>query len=59
MRKTNSLRVPYYVKDNFHTDYQGSIKRLEASVEEEYIHNLKSTCYKEKSYSKYHVSQEF
>ena len=46
-----NLHVPYYVKENFHTDYQGSIRRLEVSVEEEYLANLRSACYREKSYS--------
>lgn len=49
-RKTSNLRIPYYVKDNFATDYQGSIRRLEAQVEEEYIANLRATCFKEKNY---------
>lgn len=51
-RKTNSLKIPYYVKENFHTEYQGSVLRLEASVEEEYINNLKHACYRERNYSK-------
>ena len=34
-RKTNQLKIPYYVKDNFHSEYQGSVGRLEASVEED------------------------
>lgn len=49
-RKTNSMKIPYYVKDNFHTEYQGSVGRLEASVEEEYINNLKHACYRERNY---------
>lgn len=52
-RKTNTFKVSYYVKDNFHTEYQGSVGRLEASVEEEFINNLKHSCYREKNYSKY------
>lgn len=47
-----NLRVPYYVKDSFHNEYQGSIRRLEASVEEEYVTNLRHACYREKNYSK-------
>ncbi|KOB69649.1 DnaJ-like protein 6, partial [Operophtera brumata] len=27
--------VPYYVKDNFHSDYQGSLRRLEMAIEED------------------------
>lgn len=53
-RKTNALKIQYYVKENFHTEYQGSVGRLEASVEEEYINNLKHACYRERNYSKYY-----
>lgn len=49
-RKTNHLKIPYYVKDNFHSEYQGSVGRLEASVEEEYLNNLKHSCYRERNY---------
>lgn len=51
MRTTMHLRVPYYVKENFHLEYQGSMRRLEASVEEEYMNNLRNSCYREKNYS--------
>jgi len=51
-RKTNGLKIPYYVKDNFHSEYQGSVGRLEASVEEEYINNLKHACFRERNYRK-------
>lgn len=50
LRTTQGLRVPYYVKENFHTEYQGSLRRLEISVEEEYLHNLRHACFREKSY---------
>lgn len=50
LRKTLNLQVPYYVKENFHTEYQGSLRRLEASVEEEYLSNLRHACYREKNY---------
>lgn len=49
-RKTNNLKVPYFVKENFHSEYQGSVGRLEASVEEEYLNNLKHSCYRERNY---------
>nr|XP_023023380.1 dnaJ homolog subfamily B member 12 [Leptinotarsa decemlineata] len=50
LRKTMNLNVPYYVKENFHMEYQGSVKRLEMSVEEDYVQTLKHACYREKSY---------
>ncbi|KAI4477139.1 hypothetical protein M0804_012960 [Polistes exclamans] len=49
-RKTQKLNVPYYVKENFHTEYQGSLRRLEISVEEEYLLTLRQDCYRERSY---------
>ncbi|XP_053679481.1 dnaJ homolog subfamily B member 14 [Anopheles nili] len=49
-RKTNQLKIPYYVKEHFHTEYQGSVVRLEASVEEDYLNNLKHSCYRERNY---------
>lgn len=49
-RTTQGLKVPYYVKENFHTEYQGSLRRLEISVEEEYLNNLRHACFREKSY---------
>ena len=51
-RKTMNLKVPYYVKENFHTEHHGSMRRLEMSVEEDYIQNLRQACYREKNYSK-------
>jgi len=50
LRRTENLRIPYYVKENFHTEYQGSVRRLEVSIEEEYLTNLRHACYREKNY---------
>ncbi|KAI5631936.1 dnaJ domain-containing protein [Phthorimaea operculella] len=49
-RETANLKVPYYVKENFHTDYQGSLRRLEMAIEEEYIVNLRHACQRERNY---------
>ncbi|XP_037950409.1 dnaJ homolog subfamily B member 12 [Teleopsis dalmanni] len=49
-RETNSLKIPYYVKDNFYSEYQGSVLRLEESVEEEFITHLKHSCSRERNY---------
>lgn len=49
-RRTSHFKVPYYVKESFATDYQNSIQRLEAQVEEDYITNLRGSCFKEKNY---------
>uniref|UniRef100_A0A1L8DTS2 Putative dnaj-class molecular chaperone n=1 Tax=Nyssomyia neivai TaxID=330878 RepID=A0A1L8DTS2_9DIPT len=49
-RKTANWKIPYYVKDNFHSEYQGSVSRLETAVEEEYYQNLKHKCFRERQY---------
>lgn len=49
-RQTTRLQVPYYVKENFRLDYQGSLSRLEANIEEEYLNMLRHNCYKEKNH---------
>ncbi|EFA01075.2 dnaJ homolog subfamily B member 14 [Tribolium castaneum] len=49
-RQTANLKIPYYVKENFATEFQGSVRRLEMSVEEEYVSNLRHACYREKNY---------
>ncbi|CAD6208068.1 GSCOCG00010342001-RA-CDS [Cotesia congregata] len=49
-RQTQEMKVPYYVKENFHSEYQGSLRRLEISVEEEFVNNLRHACYREKNY---------
>ena len=71
-RVTSNLRIPYYVKDNFHTEFQvrvlhnwmknyeflnmlhlytqGSLRRLESSIEEDYLNGLRQACFREKSY---------
>ncbi|ROT81217.1 DnaJ-like protein subfamily B member 14 [Penaeus vannamei] len=49
-RSTSNLGVSYYVKPDFSTDYQGSIRRLEQHVEEDYVSTLRNACFKEKNY---------
>uniref|UniRef100_A0A1L8EI59 Putative molecular chaperone dnaj superfamily n=1 Tax=Haematobia irritans TaxID=7368 RepID=A0A1L8EI59_HAEIR len=49
-RETNSMKIPYYVKDNFYSEYQGSVGRLEESVEEDFINHLKLSCSRERNY---------
>lgn len=51
-RETQHLSVPYYVRENFQNEYQGSLGRLENSVEEDYIYTMKQNCYRERSYRK-------
>uniref|UniRef100_U5EXV9 J domain-containing protein n=1 Tax=Corethrella appendiculata TaxID=1370023 RepID=U5EXV9_9DIPT len=49
-RKTLTYKIPYYVQKNFDNEYQGSIGRLENSVEEEFIATMKRACHNEKNY---------
>ncbi|XP_058452508.1 dnaJ homolog subfamily B member 14-like [Malaya genurostris] len=49
-RRTLNFKIPYYVKDNFVSEYQGSLSRLEHSVEEEYILYMKRSCNNERNY---------
>lgn len=41
------------MKDDFHVDSKYDLRRIERQVEEEYVSNLRTSCFKEKSYSKY------
>jgi len=49
-RTTANLHIPYYVKDTFKSDFSGSLRKLESSIEEEYLNSLRQACYREKSY---------
>lgn len=44
--------MPYYVRDTFKKEYQGSLQRLESNIEEEYIIIMKQNCMRERSYRK-------
>lgn len=50
-RVTAKLHVSYYVKPDFLREYQGSVRRLEHQVEEDYISVLRNGCYKERNHS--------
>ncbi|XP_050070196.1 dnaJ homolog subfamily B member 14-like [Anopheles maculipalpis] len=49
-RRTLNLKIPYYVKNNFLNEYQGTLGRLEHSVEEEYVTYMKRACSNERTY---------
>lgn len=40
------------MKDNFYSEYQGSVARLEESVEEDFVNHLKHSCTRERNYRK-------
>lgn len=52
LQRTHHLNIPYYVRDSFKREYQGSLHRLENSIEEEYIMVMKQNCVRERSYRK-------
>ncbi|XP_043086974.1 dnaJ homolog subfamily B member 12b [Puntigrus tetrazona] len=48
-RVTENLGVTYYVNERFTQEYSGpALKRVESSVEDDYISNLRNNCWKEK-----------
>uniref|UniRef100_A0A1B0AV00 J domain-containing protein n=1 Tax=Glossina palpalis gambiensis TaxID=67801 RepID=A0A1B0AV00_9MUSC len=49
-RQTQHLSVPYYVKQNFGKEYLGSLRRLEDSVEDDYVYTMKQNCFRERNY---------
>jgi len=49
-RSTQNLKIHYYVKDDFRIEYKSDLRRIERSVEEDYIGNLRSNCFKERNY---------
>jgi len=49
-RKTSNMRISYYVKENFHSEFTGSLRKLERQIEEEYIQHLRNACFREKAY---------
>lgn len=49
--KTRFNGVDYYVKKDFLQSFKGDRDRLEQQVEEDYVSNLKSNCFREQMYS--------
>jgi len=49
-RRTSHLKISYFVKDTFHQEFTGSLRRLERQIEDDYVSHLKSKCFQEKSY---------
>lgn len=49
-RTTANLKVPYFVKDTFNTDFTGQLRKLEAAIEDDYTNALRQACFREKSY---------
>lgn len=49
-RKTSNLNVPYFLKKDYQMESRAELRRIERQVEEEYISNLRNSCWRERSY---------
>lgn len=50
-RQVEPYGIPYFVKDDFEKQYRGKdLKKIEASVYEDYIHELRNRCVRERNY---------
>lgn len=49
-RRSTNLRISYYVKESFHQDFTGSLRKLDKQIEDDYLSHLKNRCFQEKSY---------
>lgn len=49
-QRTRNMEIPYYVKENFLTDYKGKIPKIEAQVEDDYLSNMRTSCFRERNY---------
>ncbi|XP_026873747.2 dnaJ homolog subfamily B member 14 [Electrophorus electricus] len=48
-RQTENLRVDYFVTRDFKSEYKGSaLQKIEKSVEEDYVNNVRNNCWKER-----------
>uniref|UniRef100_A0A915HSN5 DUF1977 domain-containing protein n=1 Tax=Romanomermis culicivorax TaxID=13658 RepID=A0A915HSN5_ROMCU len=48
-RQTSELKVTYFVKSDFLKNYENSIRQIDRQVEEEYIDNLRTACFRERN----------
>lgn len=52
--QTENLGVIYYVNKDFRNEYKGvSLQKVEKSVEEDYVSNIRNNCWKERQQSKF------
>lgn len=50
-RQLEPYGIPYFVKDDFEKQYRGSdLQRIESQVFEDYLHELRTKCLREKNY---------
>lgn len=52
--QTENLGVIYYVNKDFRNEYKGvSLQKVEKSVEEDYVSNIRNSCWKERQQSEF------
>lgn len=52
-RQTENLHVDYYVTRDFKSEYKASaLQQIEKNVEEDYVSNVRNSCWKERQTSK-------
>lgn len=52
--QTENLGVVYYVNKDFKNEYKGMLlQKVEKSVEEDYVTNIRNNCWKERQQSKF------
>lgn len=52
--QTENLGVIYYVNKDFKNEYKGILlQKVEKSVEEDYVTNIRNNCWKERQQSKF------
>lgn len=51
-RRTGELGITYYVKPDFIKQFSGSIHRIDQQIEENYVQQLRTNCFRERSHSK-------
>ncbi|KAK3600876.1 hypothetical protein CHS0354_019223 [Potamilus streckersoni] len=49
-KKTSNLNILYYVQSDFKANFRSDLRRLEKQVEEEFVSNLRTRCFQERSY---------
>ena len=48
-RRTPNMKISYYVKDSFSSDFTGNLKKLEREVEDVYVSRLRDSCFRERA----------
>ena len=49
-RKTSNLNIPYFLRKDYHMESRTELRRIERQVEEEFVSNLRNSCWRERSY---------